>query len=115
MAAHASRSSRLHTDPVLRAINHRAQVDQAKGVLILLYRIDAVQAFAVLRSWASETGTTVVTVARTLLHAVCLEDDSKEWDNEVRAHVERAIGSLDGYRAHLPDSHPPAPRLRVVR
>jgi hypothetical protein len=46
---------------------------------------------------------------------VCLEDDSKEWDNEVRAHVERAIGSLDGYRAHLPDTHPPAPRLRVVR
>jgi hypothetical protein len=115
MAAHTPRSSRLHTDPVLRAINHRAQVDQAKGVLILLYRIDAVQAFAVLRSWASETGTTVVTVARTLVHAVCLEDDSKEWDNEVRAHVERAIGALDGFRAPLPDAHPPAPRLRVVR
>ncbi len=114
-AAHAPRFSRIHTDPVLRALNHRAQVDQAKGVLILLYRVDAVQAFAVLRSWASDTNTTVVTVARTLLHAVCLEDDSKEWDNEVRAHVERAIGSLDGFRVSPLRLHPPAPRLRVVR
>lgn len=115
MATDASRFSRPDINPVLRTVNHRAQVDQAKGVLILLYRIDAVQAFDVLRSWASATNTTVVTVARTLIHAVCMEDDSKEWDREVRAHVEAAVGRLDGIRLPLPDAFRPAPRLRSVR
>ena len=116
MPADAPRPSRLDNHPLRRAVNHRAQVDQAKGVLILLYRIDAVQAFDVLRSWAAATDSTVPIVARTLIHAVCLEDDSREWDGEVRAHVESAVGRLEGIRLPLPpDSYRAPPRLRSVR
>jgi len=115
MPADAPRLSLLHNGSLRRAVNHRALVEQAKGILILLYRIDAEQAFDVLRGWASATDSTVLTVARTLVHAVCMEDNSKEWDREVRAHVEAAVGRLDGIRLPLPPEwHRPPPRLRIV-
>ena len=116
MSASAPRLPRLTNGPFLRAANHRALVDQAKGILILLYRIDAEHASDVLRNWASATDATVLTVARTLVHAVCMEDDSKELDSEVRAHVEAAVGRLDGVRLPLsPGSPVSRPRLRSVQ
>ena len=121
MPASASRSgsSRSLQDraPLRRAVPHRALVEQAKGILILLYRIDAQQAFDVLREWARETDSTVLTVAHTLVHAVCMEDDTREWDTVVRGHVEAAVGRLDGIRLPLP-ARPPArsrARLRTVK
>ena len=94
--------SLLDHRPVRRAVNHRALVEQAKGILILLYRIDAEQAFDVLRDWARHTDSTVMTVAHILVHAVCMEDDSREWNAAVRDHVEAAVGRLDGIRQPLP-------------
>ncbi|MDZ5620966.1 ANTAR domain-containing protein [Nocardioides bizhenqiangii] len=108
LAAHA---------PLRRAVSQRAVVEQAKGILILLYRIDAERAFDVLRDWAKDTDSTVQTVAHTLVHAVCMEDDTREWDTVVRGHVEAAVGRLDGIRLPLP-SRPPArsrARLRTVK
>ena len=121
MPASAPRSgaprSLLSHAPLRRAVNQRALVEQAKGILILLYRIDAEQAFDVLREWARDTDSTVMTVAHTLVHAVCMEDDTRAWDAVVRGHVEAAVGRLDGIRLPLP-SRPPAPsrpRLRTVK
>jgi hypothetical protein len=113
MSANPPRLSLVTNGSLRRAVTHQALVEQAKGILILLYRIDAEQAFEVLRSWATATDTSVVTVARTL-HAVCLKDDSSEWDREVRAHVEAAVGRLDGIRLPLPPQLR-RPRLRSVQ
>jgi hypothetical protein len=111
-----SQLSLVNNRPLHRAVQHRAVVEQAKGILILLYRIDAERAFDVLRQWADDTGSTVVTVARTLVHAVCMEDQAADWDHVVRSHVESAVGRLDGLRLPLPTRlrHGQAPPLRSV-
>lgn len=116
MPAATPRLSLLTNSTLRRAVTQRALVEQAKGILILLYRIDAEQAFDVLRGWAAETDSTVVTVARTLVHAVCMEDNTREWDQQVRAHVEGAVGRLDGIRLPLPPdtSQHRRPPLRSV-
>lgn len=72
----------------------RAVIDQATGVLILLYRVNAEQAFWMLHTWARETDSTVLTVARTLVHAICLEDNTRSWDEDVRDHVEAALAEV---------------------
>lgn len=105
--------SLLNNGPLRRAVAHRALVEQAKGILILLYRVDAEQAFEVLRDWARETDASVMTVAQTLVHAVCMEDDTREWDNVVRSHVEAAVGRLDGIRLPLPLGPPGSSRARL--
>ena len=112
----ASRSLLAHA-PLRRGVSQRAVVEQAKGILILLYRIDADQAFGVLRDWAKDTDSTILTVACTLVHAVCMEDDTREWDTVVRGHVEAAVGRLDGIRLPLParPPDPPQARLRTVK
>jgi hypothetical protein len=69
-------------------------IDQAIGVLIFLYRVDAERGFWILYSWARDTDSTVLTVARTLIHAVCLEDSTRAWDHDVRAHVEAALAQV---------------------
>lgn len=94
-----------------------ALVEQAKGILTLLYRIDAEQAVDVLRDWASDADESVKSVARRLVHAVCAADDTKEWNQAVRAHVETAVGRLGGVRlprlSGPPIRHPT--RFRTVR
>ncbi|KAA1428715.1 ANTAR domain-containing protein [Nocardioides antri] len=117
MPASSPHLSLVHNGPLRRAVHHRALVEQAKGVLILLYRINSEQAFDVLRDWARETDATVVNVAQILVHAVCMGDDSREWDDAVRSHVEAAVGRLDGIRLPLPPSSAarPRPRLRPVQ
>lgn len=95
----------------------RALVEQAAGILTLLYRIDAEQAVDVLRDWAKDTDGSVKSVARRLVHAVCAADDANEWNQAVRAHVETAVGRLHGIRLPRP-SGPPVRhpgRLRTVR
>lgn len=80
----------------------RAVIDQAIGVLIFLYRVDAERGFWILYSWARDTDASVLTVARTLVHAVCLEDTTREWDRDVRRHVEAALAEVRPLR--LPGS-----------
>lgn len=94
-----------------------ALVEQATGILTLLYRIDAEQAVDVLRDWARDTDGSVTSVARSLVHAVCAADDTEEWNQEVRAHVETAVGRRHGVRLPRPSGPPirhPA-RFRTVR
>ena len=58
--------------PELRAVDaRRAEIEQAKGALMLRYGLDSHQAFAVLVHWARETHTTVHTIAHTLIHGIC--------------------------------------------
>ncbi len=94
-----------------------ALVEQAKGILTLLYRIDAEQAVDVLRDWARDTDGSVKSVARRLVHAVCAADDTREWNQVVRAHVETAVERLDGVRLPRPSGQPirHRTRFRTVR
>ena len=48
-----------------------ALVEQAKGVLIFRYGIDAYGALRQLQTWADEAGTTVEDVAHALVFAIC--------------------------------------------
>jgi hypothetical protein len=58
--------------PELRAIDaNRAVIEQAKGALMLHYRINSYQAFAVLVRWSRVTQLPVRTVAHTLVHGIC--------------------------------------------
>jgi hypothetical protein len=70
----------------------RAVIDQAKGVLIHRFRVDAEEAFTLLREWAAETCSTPQVVAQVLVHAVCLEDTSRAWDAAVLSYVAAAVG-----------------------
>lgn len=79
-----------------RAVTGRALVERAKGVVIHHFRVDAEQAFELLRRWARETGSTVPVVAETLVHAICLGDDSREWDQAVVDHL---LAVLEGPQA----------------
>ena len=58
--------------PELRAIDaNRAVIEQAKGALMLHYRINSYQAFAVLVRWSRVTQLPVRTIAHTLVHGIC--------------------------------------------
>lgn len=74
-----------------RAVLQRIVLEQAKGALILHFRIDAETAFDLLRQWSRETGSSVPVVAETLVRAVCLGDDAREWDPAVLDHLTAAL------------------------
>lgn len=74
-----------------RAATNHAIIDQAKGILILLHRIDGEHAFEVLRAWAKDTGSTPLVVARALVFTVCGDERRQTWDRTVRRYVESAL------------------------
>ena len=119
MPASAPRSgpsrSLLDPRPLRRAVSQRALVEQAKGILILLYRIDADRAFDVLRDWARTTDATVMTVAQVLVHAVCLEDDSVSGTRWSAATSRPPSGASTRSGSRFPSDPParPRPRLRT--
>lgn len=95
-----------------RAVLQRALLEQAKGALILHFRIDAETASELLRRWARETGSSVVVVAETLVHAVCLDDDDRDWDPVVLDHVTAALEHAPPLRpARRGRRRVPRPRL----
>lgn len=109
MASTASTLSRISERSRQRAVANRAIVEQAKGILMLRYRIGPEHAFDVLRLWAAETSHTVFGVAKTLVDTASGEPGATTWDRALRAHIEVAFG----------DSSPPVPgslgsRLRSV-
>ena len=75
-----------------QVVASRSIIDQAKGVLILRFRVDAEAAFKILRSWAADTNSTPQLVAQTLVHGVCLQDTTRQWDPAVLSFVAAAIG-----------------------
>lgn len=102
--------SALHDRARQRAIANRALIEQAKGVLILLYRIDAEHAFDILRAWAAETNSPVLSVARSLVRTATGDRSADTWNRALRAHVESALAThhspATGDRQH--------PRLRSI-
>jgi len=77
---------------VQQVVASRAIIDQAKGVLILRFRVDAEAAFKILRGWAAETDSTPQVVAQTLVHGVCLQDTTRHWDPAVLSYIAAALG-----------------------
>lgn len=68
----AERDAPAPLAPGLRAIDaNRPVIEQAKGVLMLHYGIDSVQAFAVMVRWSRASRTPVQTIADVLLHGIC--------------------------------------------
>jgi hypothetical protein len=77
-----------------QVVASRAVIDQAKGVLIMHFRVDAKAAFQMLRAWAAETDSTPQVVAQTLIHGVCLQETTRSWDPCVLAYVAAQLGEL---------------------
>lgn len=107
-------SSVLSNRQLQRAVSNRALIEQAKGALVLRYRIDSDQAFEILRSWAQETNSTVLMVAETLICAVCQGDESHHWDRTVRAHVAAALEEPLPAPPATGQRRIPRPRLRTA-
>jgi hypothetical protein len=105
--ASASTLSRISERSLQRAVANRATIEQAKGILILRYRIGPEHAFDVLRIWAAETGHTLLVVARTLVDAASGDVGVATWDRALRTRIEITIGGTEP-----PDG--PVPRLRSV-
>ncbi len=54
-----------------------ALLEQAKGVLIFRYSIDAWTAFRLIEGWATEAGVGMETVAHALVHEICQGDQTE--------------------------------------
>jgi len=68
-------STRTRSDQELDEITEAAALlEQAKGVLIFRYAIDACTAFGLIERWAVESGTGIETVAHALVHDICQGD-----------------------------------------
>jgi hypothetical protein len=93
MAISTVSPSALHDRARQRAIANRALIEQAKGVLILLYRIDAEHAFDLLRAWGAETNSPVLAVARSLIRTASGDGSTDIWNRSLRAHIESALAT----------------------
>lgn len=59
------------SNPPVHSDDDTALVEQAKGVLIFRYGIDADAAHALMELWAAETGSTISAVAHAVVHEIC--------------------------------------------
>jgi hypothetical protein len=60
-----------------------AVLEQAKGVLIFRYGIDAVTAFSLLELWSAENGHAVDAVAHAVVHDICQGDRNASSDPQL--------------------------------
>jgi hypothetical protein len=89
------------------AVTNRALIDQAKGVLIMRYRIEADAALHLLRGWADEFGVSTLTVAQTIIQGLCQGHPKPTDDPRLLDQLADALG--------IPPPRPPvrpAPFLR---
>ena len=91
-APHQMRTSSQGNQQVQQVVANRSVIDQAKGVLVMRFRVDPDAAFETLRDWAAETNSTPLLVAKTLVHGVCLGDNARPWDPVVLSYVAAAMG-----------------------
>jgi len=81
----------LENDQLREAIDSRAVIEQAKGVLILRYGLDEDRAFAVLRRWSQDSNTKLHTIADVLVNTVCRDDPQPPTDPEVARWLEDRV------------------------
>ena len=99
----------LGSQQVQQVVANRSVIDQAKGALVLHFRVDPDAAFELLRAWAAEMNSTPLLVAQTLVHGVCLEDTARPWDPAVLSYVAAAMGRRQpptGSRNRVPRPRP---------
>lgn len=70
------KSARDAADALQRALETRAPIEQAKGMLMVLHRIDAHQAFQLLRQQSQTTNTRLRDVAADLVERLSAAEDS---------------------------------------
>ena len=68
-----------------------ALLEQAKGVLIFRYSIDACTAFRLIERWADEAGVGLETVAHALVHEICQGDQSEPSEPSFVRWLERRL------------------------
>lgn len=68
-----------------------ALLEQAKGVLIFRYAIDACTAFGLIERWAEESGAGIETVAHALVHDICQGDRSELKDPSIVRWLEERL------------------------
>jgi hypothetical protein len=86
-------------------VDHRAVIEQAKGVLVQLYSVDADTAWALLRAFSADSNRKVRDIAQTLVTAAS-GDRTPIKHRAVSAHVmlERLFGDASGAGEH-PHEH----------
>lgn len=60
-----------------------ALLEQAKGVLIFRYGIDACAAFSLIELWSAEAGVGIEAVAHAVVHEICQGDQSEPSDPQL--------------------------------
>ena len=68
-----------------------ALLEQAKGVLIFRYGIDADTAFALVERWAAEVDVRLATVAHAVVHEICQGDHSTPTDPGLVRYLEEQL------------------------
>lgn len=74
------------------AMDSRAAIEQAKGMLMLRYGVDADRAFAVLRRWSQDSNTKLRTIADALVNAVCPVEQPGDCDPALVGWLRAQIG-----------------------
>ncbi|HET7385574.1 MAG TPA: ANTAR domain-containing protein [Nocardioidaceae bacterium] len=75
-----------------QALVSRPPIDQAKGILMLRYSLDADDAFRVLMRWSMATNVKLRDVAAALVSIVGQEPDSLKRDEDLEEAVLRYVG-----------------------
>lgn len=67
-----------HVGPVVHSAHRVTKIEQAKGVMMLLYGVNSHTAYAVLLRWSRRSGADIDRLAHVLLHAICQNDPLTE-------------------------------------
>lgn len=100
----------LEIEGLRSAMQSRAVIEQAKGVLMFLYQVESERAFAILRRWSMESNVKIRDLAAALMD-ISLGAPAGDLDAARRA-VQGAMRSPD---APAPASASATPVLTVVR
>lgn len=74
---------RAEIDRLRQSMQRHAVIEQAKGVLMLRYGVDADRAFAQLREWSQRSNTPLHRIADTLVTAICRGARTADHDTEL--------------------------------
>lgn len=66
-------------------------VEQAKGVLIFRYAIDADAAYSLIELWSAEAGVSVETISRAVIHEICQGTRSDSTDPQLVRWLEERL------------------------
>ncbi len=86
---------RREIDDLRHAAEARATIEQAKGVLMFVYQVDAERAFAILRRWSMQHQVKVRALAEALIDIVVEVDPVGQLDSAAHDAVRDGMRRVD--------------------